>query len=435
MKFGGSSVDGAERIRAVAEIVRVRLKERPVVVVSAFRGVTDDLLALARDALAGERGRAQALGRRHHEVADQLGVGHDILKDVLEELSDLMRGISLVKELTPRTLDYAASFGERLSSRLIAAYFEKAGIPAKQYDAHQAGLLTDARFGSANPLPEADAELKKNLWETEGVPVLTGFIGKSPSGDITTLGRNGSDLTAAILGAALGAREIQIWSDTDGIMTADPRLVPAARPIEALSFEEASELAYYGGKVLHPHTLVPAIRKGIPVRVLNTFKPDLPGTCVLAKLETPPPGPRSIAFKRHLSVLSITSPRMLMGWGFLARIFSVFARLEIPVDMVTTSEVTVSVTVDDPRRLAEAAQELGEEFEVKIEKHKAIVCVVGDGIGGIPGIAAEVFSAVRDAGVNVLMISQGASKINLAFVIEDADIPKAVLALHQRFFP
>ncbi|MBI3297736.1 MAG: aspartate kinase [Elusimicrobia bacterium] len=435
MKFGGSSVAGAERIRAVAELVRGRLAEKPVVVVSAFRGVTDDLLALAKAALKGDREGVQAVRRRHNDAADELGVDRELVKEQLDELSDLARGISLLKELTPRTLDYAAGFGERLSSRLIAAYLTKAGIPARQFDAHEAGLLTDARHGSANPLPEADAELKKSLGTVKETAVVTGFIGRAPSGDMTTLGRNGSDYTAAILGAALGAREIQIWSDTDGIMTADPRLVPEARPIASLSFEEASELAYYGGKVLHPHTLVPAIRKGIPIRVLNTFKPDLPGTSVLAKLEERAKGPRSIAFRRHLSVVSVTSPRMLMGWGFLARIFEVFARLQVAVDMVTTSEVTVSVTVDDPRRVEEAARELGSEFEVTVEKDMTIVCVVGDGIRAAPGIAGEVFSALRDAAVNVSMISQGASKINLAFVVADADVPKAVQALHRRFFP
>ncbi|TPW19091.1 MAG: aspartate kinase, partial [Elusimicrobia bacterium] len=295
-------------------------------------------------------------------------------------------------------------------------------------------LLTDARFGSANPLPEAEAAIQAALGGAQDLPVVTGFIGLAPGGDIATLGRNGSDYSATILGAALGASVIEIWSDTDGVMTADPRLVPEAKPLAALTFEEAGELAYYGGKVLHPHTLVPAVRKGIPVAVRNTFKPAHPGTAITPARPAAASGPRSIAFKRHLSVVTVKSPDMLMGWGFLARIFAAFARHEIVVDMVTTSEVTVSFTVDDPRRVDLAAKELGADFEVSVEDGRAIVCVVGTGLRDTPGLAADVFTALKDAGVNVLMISQGASKINLAFVVADADVPKAVTALHRRFF-
>ena len=434
MKFGGSSVSDAARIRAAGEIVRGRLAERPVVVVSAFRGVTDELLSLARDAQTGDLSRLEGLRRRHEETADALGVDKTLVEPLLSELADLAKGVSLLKELTPRTLDHAASFGERLSARLIAASWGKAGLPARAVDAHAAGLLTDARFGSANPLPEAEAAIQAALGGAQDLPVVTGFIGLAPGGDIATLGRNGSDYSATILGAALGASVIEIWSDTDGVMTADPRLVPEAKPLAALTFEEAGELAYYGGKVLHPHTLVPAVRKGIPVAVRNTFKPAHPGTAITPARPAAASGPRSIAFKRHLSVVTVKSPDMLMGWGFLARIFAAFARHEIVVDMVTTSEVTVSFTVDDPRRVDLAAKELGADFEVSVEDGRAIVCVVGTGLRDTPGLAADVFTALKDAGVNVLMISQGASKINLAFVVADADVPKAVTALHRRFF-
>lgn len=434
MKFGGSSVSDADRIRAAGDIVRGRLAKNPVVVVSAFRGVTDELLGLAKDALKGDLARLVPLRKRHEETAAALGVDFSPCRPLFEELESLAKGVSLLKELTPRTLDHAASFGERLSSRLIAAAWASSGLPARPVDAPVAGLLTDSRFGAANPLPEADAALRASLGGGTDVPVVTGFIGRAPSGDIATLGRNGSDYSATILGAALGASVIEIWSDTDGVMTADPRLVPEAKPLAALTFAEAGELAYYGGKVLHPHTLVPAVRKGIPVSVLNTFKPEHPGTSIRPRHDGKPSGPRSIAFKRHLSVVTVTSPDMLMGWGFLARIFAAFARHEIVVDMVTTSEVTVSFTVDDPRRVDLAAKELGADFEVAVESGRAIVCVVGEGLRDTPGLAADVFSALKDAAVNVLMISQGASKINLAFVVADADVPKAVSALHRRFF-
>lgn len=436
MKFGGSSVAGAEKIRRVADIVRGRLARKPVLVVSAFRGVTDDLLALARESLKGDRSRLDAVMKRHREAAAELGVEFAPLEPLFEELAALSRGISLIQELTPRTLDRVAGFGERLSVRLVAAAFAKNGVPARAVDAFDAGLITDDRFGAAAPLPEADAAIRSAFAAFRELPVVTGFVGRTRAGEITTLGRNGSDYSATILGAALGAEEIQIWSDTDGIMTADPRLVPAARPLASLSFAEACELAYYGGKVLHPHTLVPAMAKDIPVRVLNTFKPDHPGTLVVAH---PPKadGPvlKSIAFKRRQLIVSASSPRMTSGPGFLARIFAAFARHEVDVDMVATSEVSVSATTDSEKGVESLAAELAPEFEMTVERGQAVICAVGDGIQHVPGVAADVFSAVRAAGVNVRMISQGASKNNVAFVVEDADVERAVRALHERFFP
>ncbi|MBI3564930.1 MAG: aspartate kinase, partial [Elusimicrobia bacterium] len=261
MKFGGSSVAGAEKIRRVAAIARARSPRKPVLVVSAFRGVTDDLLALGREALDGERSKVEKLMKQHRAAAAELGVDPAPLEPLFDELAALARGISLIKELTPRTLDRLASFGERWSARLVAAALTKEGVPARAVDAFDAGLLTDDRFGSATPLPEADAALRASLGAVRELPVVTGFIGRTRAGDVTTLGRNGSDYSATILGAALGAEEVQIWSDTDGIMTADPRIVPTAKPLGSLSFAEACELAYYGGKVLHPHTLVPAMAK------------------------------------------------------------------------------------------------------------------------------------------------------------------------------
>ena len=252
MKFGGSSVAGADKIARVVGIVRAQLARKPVLVVSAFRGVTDELLALAHDALMGNLARLDAIETRHRDAAADLGVDFAPLAPLFTELRELTRGISLLKELTPRTLDRMASYGERLSARLIAPAFTKAGVPARAVDAFDAGLLVDERFGGANPLPSADAAIAKTFSVFKELPVVTGFIGRTPSGEIATLGRNGSDYSATILGAALGAEEIQIWSDTDGIMTADPRIVPTAKGLGTLSFDEACELAYYGGKVLHP---------------------------------------------------------------------------------------------------------------------------------------------------------------------------------------
>ena len=435
MKFGGSSVGAPDGVARVVEITRGRLSRSPVVVVSAFRGVTDDLLALGRKALEGRLDRLEAVERRHRDAARGLGLDFAPLEPLLAELSELARGVSLLKELTPRTLDRLAGFGERLSARLVAAAFAKAGIPAAAVDASEM-LLTDDRFGEAAPLPEADELLRRALSGPGPLRVVTGFIGRTRAGELTTLGRNGSDFTATIIGAALGAEEVEIWSDVDGIMTADPRLVPGARPLEALSFAEACELAHYGGKVLHPHTLVPAMRRGIPVRCLNTFKPDHPGTRITAAA-APAHGValKSIAFKRRQVILSASSPRMLSGPGFLARIFSVLAKHDIDVDMVATSEVSVSATTGDEKGVEKAVVELAPEFETSVERGVSVVCAVGDAIQSTPGVAAEIFGAMRTCGVNVRMISQGASKNNVAFVVEDADVERAVKALHARFFP
>jgi aspartate kinase len=434
MKFGGSSVGDASRMRRVCEIVRRELSRRPIVVVSALRGVTDDLLKLTQNSLSGDCSLLSNLTQMHERVAHELGLNGELIKPCLKELADLAHGIGLVKELTARTLDYAASFGERLSARLIAAFFKSSGMDAHAYDAPELGLLTNDRFGWASPLPEAEEEIRQAFSKVSGVPVITGFIGCTRAGDITTLGRNGSDYSATIFGAALGAEEIQIWSDTDGIMTADPRLVPEAKPLEILSFEEACELAYYGGKVLHPHTLVPAMRRNIPVRVLNTFKPDHPGTRILAHPEGNRLGVKSIAFRRHQRIVSITSPRMAAGHGFLARIFQAFARHEISVNMIATSEVTVSVTLDGMHNMEPVLQELSGEFEISLALDRAVICVVGDGIQTTPGIAGEVFSVLKEEKINVLMISQGASKNNITFVVEERDVQNAVCALHRRFF-
>ncbi len=434
MKYGGSSVADAGRIRNVFGIVKARLAQKPLVIVSAFRGVTDDLLQSAQDALQGKEGGVAKLRDRHQGCLRDLGLDPGLVDGLLDNLARLLQGIALLRELTPRALDKVASFGERLSARVIAAHFAKAGVPAEAHDAFDLGLLTTDDFGAAQPLPEADAEIRARVAKLTKLPVVTGFIGKTRAGDIATLGRNGSDFSATIFGAALDAPEIQIWSDVDGIMTADPRLVPAARPIESLTFEEAGELAYYGGKVLHPATIIPAVRKGIPVRCLNTFKPDHPGTTIL---RGGPPGPgraRSIAHNLHNLVLTITSPRMLQSHGFLARLFEVFGRHRISVNMIATSEVSVSVTLDTNRNLEAAVEDLRRFAEVEVEKDMAIVCVVGQGLHASPGAAGDVFQALQEAGVNVRMISQGASEINIAFVVADAECQKAVQAVHRKFF-
>lgn len=451
MKFGGSSVGGAPRIREVAEIVRKRLKEKPIVVLSAHAGITDLLIAMAERAAYGESGSASAthpkkgksvqgpdglheIRDRHHAIMDELGVDRSLIDELMTELGTLFKGISMVKELTPRTLDYVCSFGERLAVRTIAAYFNKAGIPCEPFDAFDIGMITDNNFGNAVPLPEAEALIQKQLSKVKVAPIVTGYIGKNREGEITTLGRNGSTYTAAILGAAVEAKEIQIWTDVDGIMSADPSIIADARTLDVISFEEASELAYYGAQVLHPATIIPPIRKGIPVRVLNTFKPEAPGTQIMANAPKEFRGIKSIVYKEDQYIIHITSSRMLMGFGFLATIFDVFAKYRIVVNMVATSEVTVSVTTDSPKDLDTVVTELSQSFDVRVEKEKAILCLIGEGLRDTPGIAGDVFAALKKVSVNVLMISMGASKINLACLVDNRDVRKAVEALHKTFF-
>ncbi|MBI4578586.1 MAG: aspartate kinase [Planctomycetes bacterium] len=432
LKFGGTSVGDAERIRTVADLVRQALPKRPVVVASAHKGVTDMLFRMGQEALHGKI-NLEPLRERHLKIIRDLGVPETVMENLLDELANLLQGISMVKELTPRTKDYVASFGERLSVRTIAAYLAQAGIPAKAVDAFDLGLITDSNFGAANPLPEADQIMHWNIRRIEGVPVITGYVGKDKNGDITTLGRNGSDYSATIIGAAIGAEEVQIWTDVDGVMTTDPDIVPHARPLDQMSFAEAGELAYYGGRVLHPSTLIPAIRKDIPVRVLNTFKPESKGTVILR--QTPiKQVVKSIGYKDDLFLITIVSTRMLMHYGFMAKIFEIFGRHRIVIDMIATSEVSVSLTTDSDVNLDQAVKELSQIAEVTVEPGKAIICVVGEGIKRSLEVPSLVFGALRERNIKVQMISQGSTQVNLALLVDSANVVDAVQALHDSFF-
>jgi aspartate kinase len=445
MKFGGTSVQDAQAIDRIAKIVRDRLAEEPVVVVSALAKITDQLLAMAAAAEAGDRARALDLCRaareRHYATASDL-LGEKAfapLAPVLEAefngLEDLLRGVVAVGELTARTTDTISGFGERVSSKIAAAAFAQRGIDAAHVDSRQC-VVTDANFGKAVPqFEETNArliEIVKPLLDRGRVPVMGGFIGSTREGIATTLGRGGSDFSAAIVGAGLGATRIEIWTDVDGMMTTDPNMCPDARRIKTISFEEAAELAYFGAKVLHPATLLPAIQKNIPVLILNSRNPGCEGTRITATAPKSKSVFKAIAAKKRITIVDVVATRMLMAHGFLKSIFEVFADHRCPVDMVSTSEVSVSVTVDSNESIAAIAADLGKLADVKYEGRKAIVCLVGENIRNTPGIAAKVFSAIAD--VNIQMISQGASEINISFVIDEPDVPKVVSRLHQVFF-
>ncbi|MHC4600746.1 MAG: aspartate kinase [Planctomycetota bacterium] len=433
MKFGGTSLGDPGRVDVAARLVKKNLKRDPAVVVSAFSGITDLLIKKANDALTG-RIQINDLYRRHREYTNAFGLSEDLVAADLFRLEELLRGVSLVRELTPRTLDLVVSFGEMMSHKIIAARFRDLGIPAVPAASPELGFLTDSTFGGAQLRKESYRRIRRNLQRIDGVPVVTGFIARDEEGNITTLGRSGSDYTATILGAAARAEEIQIWTDVDGVMTADPTVVLDALSIPHLSFEEASELAYYGARILHPATILPAISRNIPVRVLNTFRPDHKGTVILAHVGKTREVIKSIVYKEHIYLVNIASSGMLLQHGFLAKIFGVFEKYEINIDMVSTSEVTVSVTTDSSKNLNHAVRELSKFADVTVEKEKTIMGVVGTGIRDTRGVAARVFSAVAASGVNVLMISQGATKINVSFLIDDRNIRKAVAALHTEFF-
>ena len=437
MKFGGSSLANADQLTKVYEIVESRKDRRPVVVCSAHKGVTDLLIRAAKDALAGEPD-ASGVVERQRSVLNGIGADPWMLDHFFKELEDLLRGISLVQEASPRVMDYVQSFGERMSVRAVAFHFIRQGLKAEAFDAFDLGFVTDDNFGTARPVEDFESRMKKAFEEKvadDVVPIITGFVGKTTTGIITTVGRNGSDFTASCFAAGLGADECQIWTDTNGVMTADPSLVDRAQSIPHMSFAEASELAYYGGRVLHPATLLPAVKRNVPVRVLNTNAPDHPGTVITSEGGEAINPITSIAYKEKQSVVTIESARMLMQHGFLLKIFEVLAAEEVSVDMISTSEISVSMTTSATgEKLERVVERLAEYGRVRVANDKSLVCIVGRELQGQMGLAAQVFGALRDDGVNVEMISHGANNINLSFVIDDGQIDATVRSLHGALF-
>ena len=446
MKFGGTSVESTAAIRRVASIVHARLSRKPVVVVSAMGKTTNKLLAIADAAVQGEREEALdklAELRTFHldearELISALDRQEDIestLNSLFDELEELTKGISVLGELTPRATDAVSAYGERLSSALVAAAFEALGMPAVHVDSRDV-IVTDKRHTQAAPLfPQTYSRLEATippLLKKNRVVVMGGFIGATEDGTTSTLGRGGSDFTAAIVGAGIGAEEIQIWTDVDGMLTADPTVMEGGRRVRIISFAEAAELAYFGAKVLHPSTVVPAIEKNIPVLILNSRRPEVEGTRIVREAVHCANIAKSIACKKKITLVNIVSTRMLMAHGFLRRIFEIFDRFETPVDMIATTEVSVSLTIDNTTRLREVLRELRQFAEVTVEDDQAIVCIVGDNIRHTPGVASHVFRALED--VNVRMISQGASLLNLSVVVAQDDLRKSVERLHAEFF-
>ncbi|MBK8012277.1 MAG: aspartate kinase [Deltaproteobacteria bacterium] len=436
MKFGGSSLADAQQIHKALQIVRSRTDRSPVVVCSAHKGITDALIAATRLAVGGTP-NVEPVVARQRSILQDLGCPPDLLDGLFAQLEDLLRGVALLREASPRTLDFVQGFGERMSVRAIADYFTRNGLPASPHDAFDLGFITDANFGAARPVADFRARAAAAFAALPAgvVPIVTGFVGKTECGDLTTVGRNGSDYTATCFAAALDATECEIWTDTDGVMTADPRVVAGAKSIPEMSFAEASELAYYGGRVLHPSTLLPAIERNVPVRVLNTNRPEHPGTVITRDGSPSERQVTSITYKERQAVLTIESTRMLGQVGFLAKIFDEIGRAGLVIDMISTSEVTVSMTTgQDGPNLEQALALLSSFGRATVERGKTIVCVVGKNVRNARGLSARVFAALERVETNVEMISMGANKINLSFLIDDREVQKVIPELHRALF-
>jgi aspartate kinase len=460
MKFGGTSVGDGARIAHVADIVKshVARGQRVTVVVSAMSGVTDALVRAATSAAAGD---GETFGRTKHQLLQKhlqaLGVavrgedtwgrlGRDIETE-LENFESLCRSIHILGELTPRALDLVSSLGERFSTQILTAALCERGVPAEGLFA--TGLIvTDDNFGSANPLMEPTRQRVRErlvpLLDAGTVPVVTGFMAATRQGVVTTLGRGGSDYSAAIIGSCLDADEIWIWTDVDGVLTADPRIVPDAQTLDEISYAEAAELAYYGAKVLHPKTILPAVERGIPVHILNTFKPEHPGTRIVAQPKGNGRTVKAITAIRGMSLVTVEGRGMLGVPGVAAKVFSAVAHEAISVLMISQSSSEQSICFVIPQPASQRAIDaLNRAFELELARRNidriwsaddvVIVSVVGAGMREVPGIAGKVFGALGRNGVNILSIAQGSSEHNLSFVVAAGDADAAVRHVHAEF--
>ena len=444
VKFGGTSVGDPEAIERTAAIVRGRLDRKPIVVVSALGGATNDLLGLGEQAgkghLIGALRTVETLRDRHltccssllRDSAQEAETASEVSAH-FDELASLAEALSVLGHVTPRSLDAIAAYGEQLSSILVTAVFRERGIPAEHVDARDI-MITNDSFTAAEPDTDAIAQksrdILKPLLKKGSVPVLGGFIGSSTNGITTTLGRGGSDYSASLIGAALKADTIEIWTDVDGMLTADPRVVKGSQLIEQIRFDEASELAYFGAKVLHPSTIAPAVRLGIPVYIYNSRNPTGAGTRIT--FDAPRRAVSAIAGKSNVTIVKVKAARMLLAHGFLQQVFEIFARHRTSVDVVATSEVSVSVTIDDPSHLEALLTDLATLGDVSIERNRGVVAIVGSGIsdkGGAMGRALLALSSLK-----VHMMSLSATGINLTVIVDGPKVPEAMKKLHDEFF-
>lgn len=440
MKFGGTSLGSAARIREAAELVHARRAQHPIVVTSAMSQVTNLLIETAHAALARKQKTVsknlETIRQKHFAVAQTEQTRTEI-ETLLQKLDHLYEGIGMIRELSPRSLDFACSFGERLSSWLMVEALEALELKAERFDSRKL-IRTDDHFGSA----EVEWGPTKKMIRGKivprliagVVPVVTGYIGATKDDQTTTLGRGGSDYSAAIVGVSLNASEIQIWTDVDGMMTADPRMIPTAKILPTLSFQEAAELAYFGAKVLHPKTIQPAVDANIPVKILNTMNSKSKGTTIVQNTLVSKNSIKAISCKKNTSVVNICSSRMLGPYGFLARIFTLFDQYQVPVDVLATTEVSVSVTVEDGTMDKILLKELEKISAVKVVPHQTIISVVGNGLKNDYRVEQMVFNTLAKEKISTELISKGASQINLTFIVREKDTLQAMTALHDVLF-
>ncbi|MDH7510458.1 MAG: aspartate kinase [Methanolinea sp.] len=454
MKFGGTSVADGGSVSRVVDIVEscYRAGNEVAVVVSAQRGVTDQLIAIASELAnnhnSDEIGRfINSLRVRHGKVlletaedyADEVGI---LLEEQLCNLENILTAVHNLRELTPRSRDYIITFGERLNSLVVSAALKQRGIPSMTLDGCEAGIVTTANHGEAVAIPASEGKIKSRVLPllTNTVPVIMGFMGCTEKGVVTTLGRSGSDYSAALIGAAIDADEIVIWTDVDGIMTSDPRIINDARVIPVISYHEVMELSYFGAKVMHPRSIEPAMKKDILVRVKNTFNPDHPGTAIVRGQKRDSRVVKALTYIEKVALVNICGAQMIGRPGVAKAIFTLLADRDINVMMISqgSSEANISLVIDESQE--DAAKEAlsvlvaeGRVREVTTNSDVCAVAVVGAGMAGARGTGGRIFSALGNGGVNVMMISQGSSELNISFVVTKADGPKAVRILHDEF--
>lgn len=446
MKFGGTSVKDADAINNAIEIVRTRLDKKPVVVSSATSKTTDSLIQLGKAACLGDDKKVNTildeLRERHLKIVRDLIKDSKLEKEltnkvisIFNELENIVNGIFLLSELSPRSLAKVSSFGEVISTHIISTAMTDKGIANEWVDVKKF-MLTNNDYQHAEPMfpeiKEKAPQVLKPIINSGKVAVTQGFIGATNEGITTTFSRGGSDFTASIIGMAMDSEEIEIWTDVDGVLSADPRIVFSPKIINEISFKEAAELAFFGAKVLHPSTIVPAVEKNIPVRILNSKNPSCKGTLIRADVQDKEFAIKSITSKKDIKVINIYSPKMLFAHGFLRRIFEIFDKYKTSVDLITTSEVNVSLTLDAYDRIDDIIKELSEFSEVNMDDDKSLICIVGNNMKYEKGIEKKIFQVLGD--YNISMISQGASVINLSFVVQRDEMDSVIKTLHKEFF-
>jgi aspartate kinase len=454
MKFGGTSVADAASISRVTDIIRqYRANGNEVaVVISAQRGVTDQLIAVATDVVNStgssmvgpfiESLRVRHMKALEGSAKDYVAEVAPLIEDRLEKLENILSAVHNLRELTPRSKDYIITFGERLNSLVVSAAFRQHGIPSTVLDGCEAGILTTAQHGEAMALPESEKKIKAAIVPLlpGQVPVIMGFMGCTEKGVLTTLGRSGSDYSAAIIGAGIDADEIWIWTDVDGIMTSDPRVINDARVLDSVSYLEVMELSFFGAKVMHPRSIEPAMRKEILVRVKNTFNPDHPGTCIVRSVRDDSRVVKAITYIEKVAALNINGAQMVGRPGVAKAIFSALSDNEVNVMMISqgSSEANISLIIDEAQAGAAseslaALAKKGIVREVTLDRNVCAVAVVGSGMAGAKGTGGRIFTALGRADINVRMISQGSSEVNISFVVKQEDGPRAVRVLHDEF--